>query len=231
MKTANDVVAIAFNEIGVKENPPGSNRVKYNDWFYKRQVSGDKYPWCMTFVQCVFDKAGVPLPSKTASCTELMNAAKKAGMFFTKDYRPGDIPIFTFNKQRTPQHCGIIRAVTKDSVISIEGNTGIGNDDNGGMVMERIRRFSTILGVVRPKFEEGIDMTTDEFIKSLTNKQAYDLLMKAREHAASLPEPSWSSKEGHWKGATAAKVVDGKRPEDYVKRDELAMILGRLDLL
>ena len=52
--TADMVVATAIAEVGVKESPSGSNKVKYNDWFYGKTVRGSAYPWCMTFVQWCF---------------------------------------------------------------------------------------------------------------------------------------------------------------------------------
>ncbi|MBD5163059.1 MAG: hypothetical protein HDT14_13825, partial [Oscillibacter sp.] len=64
----------------------------------------------------------------------------------------------------------------------------------------------------------------------MTDKQAYELLEKAKRHAATLPEPDWSKKEGHWARAEARKVLNGK-PEGLVKRDELASVLGRLGKL
>lgn len=48
--TAKMVIDTARAELGVVEKPSGSNRVKYNKWFYGRDVSGSKYPWCAVFV-------------------------------------------------------------------------------------------------------------------------------------------------------------------------------------
>ena len=52
--TADMVVNTALSQVGVKESPAGSNKVKYNTWFYGRTVSGAAYPWCMVFVQWCF---------------------------------------------------------------------------------------------------------------------------------------------------------------------------------
>lgn len=79
--------------------------------------------------------------------------------------------------------------------------------------------------------EDGIDMTTQEFLDSLTDEQAYTLLQKAHRYANTLAEPEWSQKEGHWEKATAAGIVDGTGPERPVKRDELIAVLGRKGLL
>lgn len=155
MATAERVLKIARGELGTKESPANSNRVKYNTWYYGREVSGAAYPWCMAFVQWCFAQAGVPLPIKTASCGALMNAAKKAGQWVTKDYRPGDVAIYDFPGGAATDHTGIIEKVTLTGVEAIEGNTSeAGSQSNGGMVCRKTRPVSLIVGVVRPKFKE-----------------------------------------------------------------------------
>lgn len=226
-----EFLKIVRAQIGIKEKPAGSNKVLYNTWFYNKEVSGVDYPWCMVFCQWCYAMAEIKLPIRTASCTEFMNAVKKAGKWVTKDYRPGDLVIFTFNEKRTPQHCGIVTRADRGSVIAIEGNTSVTSDDNGGNVMERTRHLSTVLGAFRPKFEEGINMTIDEFIAKLTPKQAYDLMKKAETYAATAREPSWSVLEGNWKKMMDAGIIKENTPEVHVKRDELASILGRMGLI
>ena len=120
--TAEKVLAIARGELGVKESPANSNRVKYNTWYYGREVSGAAYPWCMAFVQWVFAQAGVKLPVKTASCGALMNAAKKAGQWVTKDYRPGDVVIYDFPGGAATDHTGIPVAPTNTPVVITVGD-------------------------------------------------------------------------------------------------------------
>lgn len=81
-----------------------------------------------------------------------------------------------------------------------------------------------------PKKEE-LDMTKSEFLASLTDAEAFELVTKAMRHAGAQPEPEWSKKEGHWQRATNAGIVDGTRPEGYIRRDELTAVLGRKGLL
>ena len=57
MATAEKVLRIAQGELGTKERPANSNQVKYNTWYYGREVSGPAYPWCMVFLQWVFHQA------------------------------------------------------------------------------------------------------------------------------------------------------------------------------
>lgn len=67
--TAKMVIDTARAELGVVEKPAGSNKVKYNKWFYGRDVSGSKYPWCMVFVCWDFahvkKTSTAPAPKKT----------------------------------------------------------------------------------------------------------------------------------------------------------------------
>ena len=77
--TEKELLRIASAEIGTKENPAGSNKVKYNTWYYGRAVSGKAYPWCMVFVQWVFDRAGIAVPIKTASCAAQCSQKQRTG--------------------------------------------------------------------------------------------------------------------------------------------------------
>lgn len=228
MGTAKELLELVISQIGVHEDPPNSNSVLYNDWYYGRHVEGKWYPWCMTFLQWCYYQVGVKLPIWTASCTAMMEAAKKAGRWKTSNFQKGDLLIFTFNTDRTPSHCGIFEAWRdKTSFYSIEGNTSTSNDTNGGSVMRRTRYTKNALGVFRPIFEEENVMD----ISKLTDEECYNIFVKAMRHAGTLPEPEWSKKLGYWKDATEKKLVDGTRPEACVKRDELIKILGEIWVL
>ncbi len=157
MATINSLLELARRQLGVKEDPPGSNKVKYNTWYYGREVSGAAYPWCMVFVQWVFDRASVKLPTRTASCGALMRAAQAAGCWVTKGYRPGDVVIYDFPGGAATDHCGIVEAVDDSRVSAIEGNTSSSNDADGGAVERRTRRLSLIAGAVRPTFDEEVE--------------------------------------------------------------------------
>jgi hypothetical protein len=155
METVEKILSIARGELGTKESPAGSNRVKYNTWYYGREVSGAAYPWCMAFVQWVFHQAEIPLPVKTASCGALMAAAKKAGQWAAKDYRPGDMVIYDFPGGAATDHVGIVEEVTLTGIVAIEGNTSeAGSQSNGGMVCRKTRPYSQIVGAMRPNYEK-----------------------------------------------------------------------------
>lgn len=155
MATAKEVLAIARKQIGICENPPNSNNVRYNTWYYGREVMGSAYPWCMAFVQWVFAQAGVKLPIRTASCGQLMNAAKAAGCWVNTGFLPGDVVIYDFPGGAATDHCGIVETELPDyGVQAVEGNTSqSGSQSNGGMVCRKNRPSKYIVGAVRPAYD------------------------------------------------------------------------------
>ena len=156
MATANQLLTIARKQLGVCESPPSSNNVRYNTWYYGREVMGSAYPWCMVFVQWVFAQAGVKLPVRTASCGALMNAAKAAGCWVTAGFKPGDVVIYDFPGGAATDHCGIVETELPDyGVQAVEGNTSqSGSQSNGGMVCRKNRPGKYIVGAVRPVFDK-----------------------------------------------------------------------------
>lgn len=237
MATVKRLLEVAAKEIGYTESPPNSNKTKYGKWMER-----DGYAWCAFFVMWCADQAGVDLPIKTGSCTVLMNYAKKAQMWVTSNFRPGDIVIFDFSgKQKTAKHVGIVEEIIPDfGVKTIEGNTSNsagGSQDNGGMVCRKRRQLKHIIGAVRPQYdpekveEDVFDMTIQEFVDKLTDEQAYMLLTKAQKYAGTLSEPEWSIREGHWARAKNNGTINGGNPEGLIKRDEVIAILGRRGLV
>ena len=237
MGTAKEVLTLARKQLGICESPPSSNNVRYNTWYYGREVMGSAYPWCMVFVQWCFAQCRVVLPLRTASCGELMRAAKAAGQWVVRDFQPGDVVIYDFSgKQTTTEHCGIVEIILPDyGVQAIEGNTSqSGSQSNGGMVCRKNRPRKYIVGAVRPKFDaekEDDDMDINTMLAQMTDRQAYELVEKAQRYAAALPEPAWSQTEGHWQRAIDGGVINGGSPEGLLKRDEFVAVMGRRGLL
>ena len=168
MATAKEILAVARGELGYREDPPGSNLTKYGKWF---GLNGN--PWCMMFIQWVFFQAGAYelLPAHTGSCGGFMRAAQAQGRWVTGGYRPGDVVIYDFpgNSVRT-DHCGIVVTALTTGIRAIEGNTGAGNDANGGQVQERTRSAKFILGAYRPEYDEEEDVTRYKYLKDIPEK-------------------------------------------------------------
>ena len=148
MATAEQVLAIARADLGYTESPRGSNKTKYGNWF-----GLDGEPWCMMSAQYWYAKAGVKLPVITASCGTMMRAAIAAGCWVTSGYKPGYLVIYDLPGGAATDHCGMIERVTASGIVAIEGNTGSGNDANGGQVQRRNRPNKYIKGAVRLQFD------------------------------------------------------------------------------
>lgn len=144
------VLACAKSQIGYKESPRNSNRTKYNRWFYGANISA---PWCAIFITWCFHETGIYANIKgvenKAYCPSWVTWAKKEGRWHTEP-KIGALVVFDWQHDKGADHIGIVESINaKNSTITtIEGNTGIGNDSNGGEVMRRIRPFSSVLGYI-----------------------------------------------------------------------------------
>lgn len=150
MNQIETLLQVASSQLGVEEDPKGSNCIKYNTDYYGRPVSGSAYPWCMVFVWWCFRSAGLSSlfydGGKTASCTALMTWAKARGQFVTSSFHPGDVLLYQFDSDDYADHTGICIEATSDHVVAIEGNT---NDKVG----EITRKLYTVMGAYRPTYD------------------------------------------------------------------------------
>lgn len=172
--TAIELLTLAKTQIGISEQPPSSNTVKYNTAYYGKKVAGSAYPWCCVFVWWLFDQCNARElffgGNKTASCSTLMDYAKKNGLWVTSDYKPGDLILYNFNSDSSSEHIGVCESADSTSVTSIEGNTSITSDDNGGSVMRRKRNLNVVLGAYRPKYTaSSIEECTKVTLPTLKN--------------------------------------------------------------
>lgn len=141
------IVEVAKKEIGQVEIPKNSNKTKYGHWF-----GMDGYAWCGMFVSWCYFMAGQQLPkigfSKGfAGCQTAVAYFKKNGQV-TKTPIAGDIVFFDWNKDGRYDHTGIfVKWLNENEFETIEGNTAVGNDSNGGQVMRRKRNKSVAIFV------------------------------------------------------------------------------------
>lgn len=170
--TGAEVLRIACGELGTAESPMHSNRVKYNAWYYGKDVSGGAYPWCMTFVQWCYHQADADLPLRTASCGALLRWYMEHDpdcIVPLDEGLPGDIVIFNFPGGAATDHTGLLEGVGKQTVTTVDGNTGSTSDANGGAVMRRTRSRQYVRAVIRPrallaqKTGEEVDKMTDRY--------------------------------------------------------------------
>lgn len=218
MATVEQVLSIARKELGVKESPPNSNEVKYNDWYYGRHVSGKAYPWCMAFVQWCFDRAGARLPYLTASCSGLLTwYQRNQPGAVRKTPAPGDIVIYSFG------HTGIVESVQGATITAIEGNTSPsagGSQSNGGMVCRKTRGVKTITAYIRPDYEEDdmdINKLTDAEVLAL-GKRLQTVMGKQPVSPALAPELAEAKAKG---------ITDGTSPGAFCTRAQAAVMTLR----
>lgn len=165
MTTAKQVLKVAQGQIGYKESPANSNKTKYGKAF---GLNGQ--PWCAEFLWWCFQQAGggklFPHNANAAYAQdEIVSKCggkwimKKAYNNTTKKnhlskFKPGDIVTFDFGRNNGyRQHIGIIKSISGNYAICIEGNTSkSGSQSNGGMVVEQRRIYSSICAVARPKY-------------------------------------------------------------------------------
>jgi hypothetical protein len=148
--TRNAFLAWLNSQIGVTENPAGSNINPY-----ARQAGHlDGQPWCATFLVAGALATGVRLPSASAYCPTMVNEFKRAGRFHTTP-EVGDLAFFQFDAQAGADHVGVVESVGATTITTIEGNTSkdsSGSQSNGGGVFRRVRHRSLVIGYGRPEF-------------------------------------------------------------------------------
>ncbi|NJO46184.1 MAG: CHAP domain-containing protein [Oscillatoriales cyanobacterium RM2_1_1] len=149
MTTPTRVLQIATAELGYTESPPGSNGNKFGQWYGMNYV-----PWCAIFVSYCFDRAGLTLPIRTpkgfAYCPDGVVWFRNRGQWFLAP-QVGDLVFYSWQQDGIADHIGIVETINSDGgLLSIEGNTAVGNDSNGGEVMRRRRERSGVLGFGRP---------------------------------------------------------------------------------
>ncbi|MFL9845447.1 CHAP domain-containing protein [Flavobacterium rhizosphaerae] len=146
------VLDVAVNQLGITETPKNSNKTTFGNWF-----GLDGVAWCGIFVSWVYHHAGYPLGKVGylkgfAGCQYAVAHLDKLGVK-TTDPQPGDIVFFDWNSDKRYDHVGIFHSwkdKTAGTFNTIEGNTAVGNDSNGGQVMRRVRNAKVAL-FVTPK--------------------------------------------------------------------------------
>lgn len=147
----------ALRHVGVRESPPGSNRTPFGRWF-----GVDGVPWCAIFVSyCFAHGAGTVLcrgwhgagvyPRGVAYVPTLEAWLRATHRWHERHApaRPGDIVVYDWDGG-LPDHVGIVRhALPEGRLATVEGNTAVGNDSDGGEVMRRTRSLASVSGFGR----------------------------------------------------------------------------------
>lgn len=148
-------LAVAASQVGVVEEPPGSNRGPQVDE-YLRAVGIDpksgSYAWCAAFVYWSFRQAAARIGTtnpviRTAGVLDHWNKAKQAGIkLLLRDevidefslLKPG--LLFVISTGGGKGHMGLVENFRDDRLITIEGNTNLPGDREGVGVFRRTGR-------------------------------------------------------------------------------------------
>lgn len=221
------ILELARGELGTREFPPGSNNVKYNTAYYNREVSGPSLAWCAVFIWWLFKELGHTElyfdGKKTAYVPALVDWGRRSGLIVDTP-EPGDLVTFDFDANGAANHIGICTAYDGRRVTTIDGNTGVGNDANGGAVMERTRDKKYILAVIRPRYESEDDMD----ISKMTDEQILELAQRISSVLAVQPPSGWSDEAREWAEKNGYINGDENGRMQYKKfctREELIQIL------
>jgi len=145
-------LVVARSYVGVKENPPNSNKTMFSSWY------GITGPWCLMFVTYCFNYVGAKhfKPGvRWAYCPYMVNDARaqRHGLnIVPRDkVQAGDIVLFDWKGDGVSDHVGIVNNPPNryGDFKAIEGNTSHGNDSDGGAVMIRDRNVKQVICFVR----------------------------------------------------------------------------------
>ncbi len=151
------VLEIATGEIGVCEDPPGSNKGKRIGEYQRSAGIDSGEPWCVAFVFFCFANAARLLKTKnpmeeadckTGSVLDLWNRARRAkgvtlvlhddALNDPSKVKPG--MIFAISTGGGNGHVGLVANVTGNRLETIEGNTNDGGSREGIGVFRRYGR-------------------------------------------------------------------------------------------
>lgn len=142
------ILATAAAEIGVRESPTGSNKVKY--WLAEKPAWNGS-AWCACFTAWVYRRHGIsvntvlaPKDNNPYYTPYLESAAKGKGLWYTGTPRPGDMVIYGGSANTHAVHVEIVEKWIPETgrVQTIGGNTSDGlngSPSNGGGVYRNRR--------------------------------------------------------------------------------------------
>ncbi|MDE6281068.1 MAG: CHAP domain-containing protein [Oscillospiraceae bacterium] len=198
--------------------------------FYNGKKNG--FDWCDVFADwCFVQTFGRELaqrllcqPDKSlgAGTGYSLGYYKAKGRFFLNP-QPGD-QIF-FGDAKSTWHTGIVTEVKGGYVHTIEGNAG---SPSAVRSCKYPLNYSIIKGYGRPDWslapagsEKEDDNMTEEQVRRIVREECASI----EAERAALPASPWAEEE--LAAAMAAGVTDGKRPQSYATRQEVAIMVGR----
>ncbi|RXK57565.1 CHAP domain-containing protein [Lacibacter luteus] len=144
----------AISQLGVKEEPIGSNGGPQVTQYLKSVGLGAGHPWCMAFVYWNVNKACADLNLKNPLLRtghvlhQYNNTSCKRIPARSSAVKPGDIFIMKIGSKGAG-HTGFIEEVKNGYFITIEGNTNDEGSREGYEVCRRQRSISSIHAIIQ----------------------------------------------------------------------------------
>lgn len=171
--TANDVLTVAFKEVGYTEKPV--NITKYNKAFNMQGAQ-----WCQIFIWWIFKECNAYF-IKSGYTPTGVEWFKNKNQWHTKGMpKTGDIVYFDFPADGIERvsHVGIcVKSMSDDDVLCIEGNTSstdAGDQRNGGMVAIKLRKRNLIVGWGRPDYRKDLTPIVSKIVAYYDKKPKGD---------------------------------------------------------
>ena len=148
---------VARDQLGVLEQPPGSNSGPLVNQYLASVNTPPGNPWCAAFVYWCFDQAAtalnVPNPAiRTAGALDIWNEAGKHGAHRIACAEAADVPglvqpgmVFVISTGGGHGHVGLVESIDGVVLTTIEGNTNAGGSREGiGVFRHQGRRIAQI---------------------------------------------------------------------------------------
>lgn len=195
--------------------------------------------WCATFVSAVSIKLGYTdiIPTE-CSCIKMIEKFKALGAWIEDESVTPDlgwIPFYDWNDNGkgnntgSPDHVGIVVKVENGNIHVAEGNYGGSNangiDSVGIRVIPINARYLRGYGV--PKYDAETAPKKEE--KELTKADVINIIKEYESTKAKETAGAWS--KDSFAKAKAKGIMDGTSPKSPTTREQIAVILDRLNLL
>ena len=210
------------SQVGVTEDPPGSNNVPYNTAYYGFPVNGADYHWCVTFqwdgltiIGCAELFYG---GRKTNYAPTLLDFYRQQGQIVT-DPQPGDLAFYDWDKSGKPDHVGAVVGVTASTITTIEGNVG---DAVKRLIRQRDGKIQAFVRLRWPDEQEAEPEPEPE-----PELEIVEPFKDVKKHDWFAAAVAWAYRKGIVKGITT--VLFG--PNNGTTRAQTVQMLFKLDKL
>lgn len=147
MSVRDEIIRIAAEQVGYKEY--SNNMTKYGEWY------GMQGEWCDIFISWLANQVGIlnTLIPKEAYVPTTATWYRNKGLLRDRNYTPskGDLILFDYNHNKTPDHIGIVEYAEGNVIHTIEGNKSkmvkrqayaVGNSDIYGICIVQYKEDS-----------------------------------------------------------------------------------------